>query len=266
MSQIRAIAQKIKTIQSIGKVTKILQIASTVRSQELLKISKHATNFKNAFFEEFQRNYKIHHIQSNKSLVIAISTDKGMCGGVNNDVIKKTTAFIKNLPEFDVVFYCEKAKNIFTQKTKITTGVYCFTQTKEYIPVFKNIESVCQEVSNLLSKNLYKDITIIYPHSFNILSQETKIEKIYPIEVSESFEDICSKIYANSKKNYINSCVFSTISNCFVAVNYSRMLITDGATKTSQKKAHSLKLLYNNKRQSKITSELIDIISGSNAV
>lgn len=277
MSKTKQLNNQIKTIDVIEKVTKILQISATVKARDLVRKQNLALGHKNFFTNELSKaslQEVLSSKKSGKSIVLAISSPKSMCGSLNNEVIKNTINIIDANPDevFEIYTYCDKGEKLISKRTigKNVSSVESVSVKKEVHISQKDLQKYVDKIYNELLSGDVKNIFIVYPYAKSLLSQFVVSETLFPLQnsndvVYESYQ-VDADIKKTILKSYLNSYIHYAVSACLTAVNYSRMMVTDNANKNSQSKKQELKKIFNNTRQSKITSELIDIVSGSNAL
>lgn len=282
MSKTKQLNNQIKTIDVIEKVTKILQISATVKAKELSKRQVLALKHKDFFIKslDFVGLDGLFEVGSGaKNIIIAISSPKSMSGSLNNEVLKNTINIVTKNPaeKFEIHTYTDKSEKILTKKLhdlRNVVKIESFGLKKEIQMPQSDLQKHINNIHEMIiAGDVYK-VFLVYPYAKSLLSQLVAVDVVFPLNkktentdlLTQNPNDESDSLKQTLLKSYINSCLSYSISACLNAVNYSRMIVTDNANKNSQSKKQELKKIFNNTRQTKITSELIDIVSGSNAL
>jgi F-type H+-transporting ATPase subunit gamma len=282
MSKTKQLNNQIKTIDVIEKVTKILQISATVKAKELSRRQVLALKYKNFFIKNLDLIgldglFKVD--LDAKNIIIAISSPKSMSGSLNNEVLKNTINTVTKNPteKFEIYTYTDKSEKILTKKLndlKNILKIESFGLKKEIQIPQSDLQKYINNIYEMIIAGHVSKVFLVYPYAKSLLSQSVVVDLVFPLNkktentdlLTQNPNDESDSVKQTLLKSYINSCVSYSISACLAAVNYSRMIVTDNANKNSQSKKQELKKIFNNTRQTKITSELIDIVSGSNAL
>lgn len=290
MSQLKQLKERMNTMLSISKVTKVMQVISIVKSTKakdsLRKSNQFKSNVDRSFYDilpsflnsDYQNCFsKLLKPNSNTQHVsiIAISSSKGMCGSINNDVGKKVVEYVKNNNDKKIEIFCygDKVYNFCTSRLKLLDNINIvlmenFNENEIKYGICGNfIDSLMQKYIN----DETSELVCFSPNLKSAISQDVVQTVLLPIQYkrSDNNESFFQYSYEDSKAamfSKIFSDFYHLIINSSAATNTSRMISMDNATKNSNQKFKELSLQYNNKRQSKITSELIDIISGANSI
>ena len=205
---------------------------------------------------------------TNKDLLIVISSDKGFCGNFNNNIFKKTLAFLNeaNINNVDIFPIGKKINDFLTKR-----GVKTHT---DYVDILKKVDinTISEAVVNLTLKGEHNKIFIIYNHfiSFSksvpsIISLDAKpislpvnndIEKQFIFE--PGYNDFFHRLYMMDVQSQIIKALFESC----VAEHSARMFNMSKATDNAEALLKRLRILYNQMRQASITNEIIEISAG----
>lgn len=295
MADLQDIKREIKSVSNTQKTTKAMKLVSTAKLQKAKELTERSKMFANKLDEiitEIAGRLKCHSLNEipNRSFhliddpkivdIVFVTADKGLCGGFNMHTIKETK---KLLNEFN-------NKNITVRLRGVgKKGVEFFK--------YNNIEML-DEVVNLSSKpdlkrsdefiskslNDFIDkktdaVYIVYNGYKNMLTQELHVNKILPID-SNLFhcEDPVHEPYLEVEaydqevmldsltKKYVHSSMYFALIDSVAAEHSARMQAMDTATNNAKEMVKSLSVKYNKARQAAITTELIEIISGMEAM
>lgn len=276
MASTKDFKNRIKSITSIRKITKAMKMvaASKLRqAQRGLETIKPCFNSVNVLFNEYRNIVKTENVINNK-LLVPISSDRGLCGGINTNVSKATRLLASkdNKVDSNASILCVgiKAKDQLQRvygkniKTSITD------LSKKGIS-FANASLIAEEILNLNYDACY----IIYNQFKTVLTQfiiEDKLESkqalenaynefnTYEIEPSKS--DVLYDYY----EYYLGVKIYYALLENNTSEQGARMNAMDNAAKNAGEMIDKLTLVYNKARQASITSELIEIISCASAV
>jgi F-type H+-transporting ATPase subunit gamma len=211
-------------------------------------------------------------------LVLLITSDKGLCAGFNNNLIKFAhrwfTTPARRHQEV-VVSTCGRRGYIFTRSRR---GVHKNYEGVTQKPTFVHAEEIGAELRNEFLAGKFDEVYLAYNHFINPISQKPVIEKILPIEAGE-IEGAGEEFKANyilepSPQALMERLLPVTITfKIFYALlenaageNGARMTAMDNATANASQLIDLYTLLRNRARQAAITKELIEIISGAEAL
>ncbi len=214
-----------------------------------------------------------------KVLVLLITSDKGLCGGFNNNLIRFVKSWVQEHKEVfkSVEFsFCGKRGHLSMRKS--------FTVVKNYEdvvakPVFSHAITIGQDLAQAYQSKQYDEIYIAYNHFNSAMSQSPVIEKLIPfdseilkkdqtktINADYIFEPEAAELYQFLVPKYLNFKIFFCLLENAAGEHGSRMTAMDKATENTGELIDKYILLRNRARQAAITTELIEIISGSEAL
>jgi F-type H+-transporting ATPase subunit gamma len=211
-------------------------------------------------------------------LCIVLTSDRGLCGGFNTNIVKKAKAYFKQISS--------KGKNLKI----ITVGSKGYDQLKRFYKhkivekiSFKDsktinyldAEKVGQMIINKFEKKEFDVCVIFYNQFKNVITQIPQEQQIIPLKDSEeesSTEDNCEfepdedEILNNLLPKNISTQIFKAMLENSASEQGSRMSAMDNATRNAGDMVDKLTIKYNRSRQAAITKELIEIISGAESL
>ena len=217
------------------------------------------------------------------SLIIVVSSDRGLCGGLNSNIVKGVKKQINELEgkNKSVSLVCIGKKGF-----DLLSGLYekMFNFEIKQINIseidYKSTEEIGKKILNSFYKNDFQECNLFYNHFNSVISQEVKVEKLIPYSKSDEAasenqnnidtyfeyepneEEVLSKILP---KNFIVQ-IYKAILESRASEQGARMTAMDNATRNAGDMIDNLSLKYNRQRQAIITKELIEIISGAEAL
>jgi F-type H+-transporting ATPase subunit gamma len=268
--------RRIKTAKNIAQISKAMEMISASkikRAQKAVEANKPyaarivtltQTILSRMDLETFKHPY-INGNGSDKTLLLAISPDKGLCGSLNTNLFKK---FLEAEDKNTRLVALGKKISQFGARTsgEMIANFNLGTVLPEYIIVYQLIEIVKKEY---MSGNVGK-VQILFNQFNSIFSQEPVIKTILPIEVVAQegqlpylFEPKPEEIINDLLPYYLEAVVYNAIIEAFTSEQAARMVAMQNAKNNALDIADYLTLSYNKQRQEKITSELLSL-SNSN--
>ncbi len=282
----KEIKTKIASVQNTQKITAAMEMvaASKMRkaqdqmfatrpySDRIAQVVSHVassnTEYKHPFLIE--REIK-------RAGVVAVATDRGLCGGLNTNMFKKALNHIGELDEkgieIEVVTFGNKAQGFFKRiGAKIVATATHLGDTPE-------ITQIIGPVQTLLNAYMEGKIDVIYligNEFVNTMTQQPKMVQLVPVEPApdENYSHHWDYIYEPGSKEvldqllerYIESLVYQAIVDNVACEMAARMIAMKNATENAGAMIDELNLIYNRERQAGITQEISEIVGGAAAV
>jgi len=272
-SNLKEVKARIKSVTSIRKITKTMNMIATARLRAAQNRMERARAFYNTVGRSFENPPQP--AQSKKNLIVAISSDRGLCGAVNTNVVKQIRANIKEneTKSVDTAIACigEKAPGQLSRDY----GSKILWQAGETSK--KPLTFLASGVlAERILQNEFDTATIVY-NKFNSIISYTTTSKIVPsyaqmLNSKEAFdefefEDDDALFHLQDlQEHHFASLLFSAYSDAAAAELGGRMSSMDNATRNAGDMIKRLTIEYNRKRQAAITTELNEIISGASAI
>lgn len=284
MASMRDIKRRRNSIASTQQITKAMKLVSTVKLQKTKARAERSKPYFDKMYETvasmLAKSGTIDHPYlkpqtSGKKAVILITSNRGLAGGYNSNVIKTVTE--SDLKKEDIVLFTigNKGKEYFQRRNYEIAGEY-----HEVIenPMFSDAKEICQEVLRLYTAGEVGEIYLAYTYFKNTVVHEPQLLKLLPMEVDEAdIENARSNTLMNYEPKeeealeiiipkYVTSILYGALVEAVASENGARMQAMDSATSNAEEMIESLTLQYNRARQGSITQELTEIIAGANAI
>jgi F-type H+-transporting ATPase subunit gamma len=287
MAGAKEVRTQIKSIKSTQKITKAMQMvaASKMRkAQERMRSSRpYAEKMKTVVAHmgkahpEYKHPYLIERPAKRVGLIV-ISTDRGLCGGLNINLFKKTVAAMKQWRdeklEVDVAVIGTKAMGFFK---RLGGNV---VSENSHLGDSPRIEELIGSVKVMLDAYDAGDIDRLYLANnvfVNTMTQSPSVEQLLPVPGDETDENIAHHwdyIYEPGAREvmdgllmrYMESLVYQGLVENIACENAARMVAMKAASDNAGNLIDELQLIYNKARQAAITQELSEIVSGAAAV
>ena len=287
MASSQEIRTQIASIQNTQKITKAMEMVAASKMKkaqdQMIKARPYADKINNVIshLAHAHPEYESDFLQTreiNKRAYIIVSSDRGLCGGLNNNLFKKVLDMVsadKNnsiQPAFALI---GNKSTAFFQRV----GGDVIAKTSQLGDKPK-IEQVLGLIKSTIDKYLSGEVDelyIVYNKFINTVSQEPMIEKILPISVeakNEDYDFFWDYLYEPDAKEvleslftrYIESLIYRAIVENLACEQASRMVAMKAASDNAKDLIAELQLIYNKNRQAAITQEISEIISGASAL
>jgi len=213
-------------------------------------------------------------------LIVMVTSDRGLCGAFNTNVIKAAVAFInENYPvqlekgNVSVLSLGKKGSEAFTRRgLKVDNE---FTDIFQRLS-FDTAKEAAEKVMTAFAEGTYDEVVLVYNEFKNVATQIIRTEKILPL-VSEETEEKSSNtdyIFEPSEEEIIlelipkaiKLSVFKAVLDSNASEHGARMTAMDKATENGGELLKALKIEYNRSRQAAITKEILEIVGGAEAL
>ncbi len=211
---------------------------------------------------------------SPKRLLISITSNRGLCGGFNSNVIKATKNYLHDNEdiEVDIVTIGKKGNDVLSKINRVV---------KDHSGLFENLNygatsQVADKYISRFKSGEYDKIELVYNKFKNAATQIITIDTLLPYTVdnSEKKETLSDYIYEPNKSKILEDIIpkgvrfmfYEAIRESFASEHGARMTAMHKATDNAAELAEQLKLTYNKARQASITNEILEIVGGAEAL
>jgi len=292
MATLRDIKNRItgvKNTQQITKAMKMVAAARLRRAQENMisarpysrKISQMLTHLLSVEKDIKNPLFDVKPVE--KVAIVLVTSDRGLCGAFNMNVIRQLESMLKNeyseyVKSGDLDLYCvgKKGADYFKRLN------YNVVQSFPHVFAHLEFEFAAKLVADLRHKYLNNEIdrvVVVFNKFKSVIQQEITVQQLFPIEpfsteVIDDNEHVIDYIYEPDKAaiinyllpKYLNAQLWSALLESYAAELGARMTAMDMATENAKEMIRQLQMTYNKERQASITSEIIEIVSGANAL
>ena len=288
MASMRDIKRRKSSIQSTGQITKAMKLVSTVKLQKAKASAEESkpyfVHLYDAINSMLKKSGNISHPllqagESKKKAVIVVSSNRGLAGGYNSNIVKLLTQD-ENFNKEDVVVYAvgRKGKDALANKGYEIKADYSEAMNA---PLYSDAVSIGRDVLNAFTAGEVGEIYLAYTVFKNTVSHIPTMVKLLPFTASEdaqtedkgannlalmNYEPEPEEVLEHIIPKYINGLIFGALKEAFASENGARMQAMDSATNNAEEMIANLTLAYSRARQSAITQELTEIVAGANAI
>ena len=292
MASMRDIKRRKSSIQSTQQITKAMKLVSTVKLQRARQNAEKSEDYFHAMYSTVQsilgRTGSLEHRylkpgEGGKKAVIVITSNRGLAGGYNSNVVKLITR--GELKDEDLSIYAigKKGKEALQKNYEIKAD-YSYVIEE---PAYADAMAISKEVLSAFENGEISEIYLAYTGFKNTVVHVPNLVKLLPVEVSEetsgktgeavkeaeddnrapmNFEPEDEEALDMIIPKYVTSLIYGGMIEAVASENGARMQAMDSATSNAEDMISSLSLLYNRARQGSITQELTEIIAGANAI
>lgn len=292
MASMRDIKRRRESVQSTGQITKAMKLVSSVKLQKAkvgAEVSKpYFDAMYNTVASMIAKSGQMSHpflqkSPSDKKAVILITSNRGLAGGYNSNVVKLITKD-ERFSEDNTVIYAVGTKGRDSMIRQSFPVMQDYSEVMNE-PVYSDAIEIGKEVLSRFVKGDIGEIYLAYTIFKNTVVQIPTLTKLLPIDaedISSETEDISEdpieKITLMNYEpepeealdaivpKYINSLIYGGLVESYASENGARMQAMDSATSNAEEMISDLSLKYNRARQASITQELTEIIAGASAI
>jgi F-type H+-transporting ATPase subunit gamma len=287
MANIKDLKKKIKSTKGTFKITKAMKLVSASKlnkaqvrilglrpySSELEEtvrtVSALATNYTNDYFTPRDNN---------KAVVLVISSDKGLCGGYNSSLAKTIRRFTAENKDEDLKFFFigKKVRDLIVKE--VNAGK-TFTFAKAD-PTYEEVRKVADELGAMFINGEVGKVYIAYNSFISAIAFDSKVRQLLPMQVTAETKEVIKAKYPYDFKYeptaeqildtlvpevYLTT-VYTCVLDAIASEHGSRMNAMENASKNCKEMIKKLSLKMNKMRQAKITTELIEVVSGAESL
>lgn len=276
MANTLLLKRRIKTARNVSKTTRAMQMIATAK----LKTAQNVTLESRPYMEFLSKTlgdltlkippkelpyYMKNITEPKKNLVIIISPDKGLCGGLVTNLIKETLNLDSGRENYFMTIG-KKIENYVVRSNKELIASFKFGTT---LPSLNMVYPVTRIINEYFLNRKVKKVKLLFTYFDGIFSQKPKIIDVLPLipesqienKISETmiFEPNLSTILNFLIKKYIENILYQSLLESFLSEQAARTIAMQNATNNAKDIIYNLTLEYNKARQEKITKEILDI-------
>jgi F-type H+-transporting ATPase subunit gamma len=282
VASLKDIRDRIKSVKSIQKVTsamKMVAAAKVRRAQEKMEQARPYT---------FALEEVIHHLLPDidrdmldllevrdikRKAYVVVSADRGLAGAFNTNIIKIAEQEIDQFGKENVDLFCigKKSRDYFKRRDyNIIESHIDFWNELDY----DNAMMIGRSIIDHFISGKVDEIHVIYNYFLNLAHQEIKSEVLLPLVYDKQDKEIKDRLYEPSKEKLVSSLVprhlniqvWKYLLESYASEQAARMMAMENATTNAKDMIKSLTLEFNKARQAAITTEMLEIVSGAEAL
>lgn len=292
MASMRDIKRRKESVQSTGQITKAMKLVSSVKLQKArvgAEVSKpYFDAMYNAVAGMIAKSGQMSHpylqkSESDKKAVILITSNRGLAGGYNSNVVKLVTKDERFTKDNTIIYAVgTKGRDALERQGYEIADDYSEAMNE---PLYSDAIQIGKEVLSKFAMGNIGEIYLAYTIFKNTVVQIPTLTKLLPIdaddiasETEDISEDPIDRLTLMNYEpepeealdaiipKYINSLIYGGLVESHASENGARMQAMDSATNNAEEMISDLSLKYNRARQASITQELTEIIAGASAI
>jgi F-type H+-transporting ATPase subunit gamma len=286
MLNMNEIKQRIRSIRQTRQITKAMYLISSVKLKKAM--DRYAQN---AFYidriRSIMKDILLHlgevdhpflqHRTGNRTAFLVIAGDKGLAGAYNHNVLSLASRRYWR-PTSGTCSRWDTWPLSFFHRRKIMVDVE-FLHTAQN-PKLSNARQIAEVFIDLYEQNLIDKVYIIYTHMINTMHQQLRVLKLLSLELSD-FEDVKAEeahfgsleydpdpntVFESLVPQYVIGIVYATLVQAYASEQSCRMHAMDNATHNADEMIDNLDREYRRARQTAVTQEIIEVVSGNNVI
>ena len=284
----KEIRNKIKSVENTKKITKAMEMvaASKMRKAQdrMLAARPYAEKVRNITANlakanpEYVHPFMLPSAGGKKVGFIVVSTDKGLCGGLNTNVLRAVTNQLRELDgqgvKADVVSIGNKATGFFN---RIGANVVAQVVGMGDTPHLEKLIGPVKVLLDAYTAGELSAVYLCYTRFINTMKQEPQVQQLLPLSADEFagetthsweyiYEPDAKLVIDELMTRYVEALVYQAVAENMASEQSARMVAMKAATDNAGNVIKELKLVYNKTRQAAITTELSEIVAGAAAV
>ena len=289
MANLKEIRNRISSVSSTMQITSAMKMVSAAklkRSQDAItRLRPYASKLRyilenvSGTLDLSENSFTVQR-ELNKVIVVAITSNRGLCGGFNNNVIKRVNSLIKDefsSSKVSVLCLGKKIKDVI-KKTDYYLSNETLSAHEDIVGAltFERTAEISRELMRIFEAKEVDQIVLVYNRFVNAVTQSVEVEGYLPLMAPEKltenapkdylFEPEKAEIIAELIPKSLNTQLFKALLDSVAAEHAARMTAMHKATDNASELKKALKLSYNKARQAAITNEILEIVGGAEAL
>lgn len=287
MANLKEVKERINSVSSTQQITKAMKMVAAAKLRraqdkivQMRPYSQKLTAILNNISSGAEGSTDIVYAEERgveKVLIIPVTSDKGLCGAFNSNVLKAATLALDTEfagKQITVMPIGKKAYDYFKKRSyPLVADFYLLFADVS----FDNVRVAAEYAMEAFEKGIYDKVVLVYNEFKNVATQAVQVEQFLPIQKKET------EAYSSSQLDYIvepsreyiieelvpNSLkiqFYKAILDSNASEHGARMTAMDKATENANELLKELKLVYNRTRQAAITNEILEIVAGAEAL
>ncbi len=284
----KEIRSKIKSVESTRKITRAMEMVAAAKMRKAQERMRHARPYADkigrvaAHFSQAHPEYRHPFVVSRETIkrvgLILITTDKGLCGGLNTNALRLTLGKLKAWDEQKIeVDVCAIGNKGLGFVQRLGANVASHIVGLGDTPHMERFIGPLQVMLDAYKEGRIDALYLVYSRFFSTMKQEPSFRQLLPLsgeEAMEKAEHHWDYIYEPEARDvvdglmvrYIEALIYQAVAENMACEQSARMVAMKAASDNAKSVIEELKLVYNKTRQAAITQELSEIVAGAAAV
>jgi F-type H+-transporting ATPase subunit gamma len=283
LKEVRVRIQSVNSTQQITKAMKMVAAAKLRKAQDAItqmrpysqKLSALLQNLSSAAGTDFESPF-MEVREPNRILLVCVTSDRGLCGAFNTNIIKAVTHLYHEVyagKEVSVLTIGKKGNDFLGKKLPRVNGDFhqIFSNLK-----FESVQAAAQFIMKAFQEKSYDKVVVVYNEFKNVATQIVREEQFLPFTSTTTGAAAASVdyIYEPDQESILMELIpkalgmqlYKAVLDSNASEHGARMTTMDKATENAGELLKELKLMYNRTRQAAITTEILEIVGGAEAL
>lgn len=283
MANLKEIRNRIASVSSTMQITSAMKLVSAAKLKKaqdaitaMRPYSDKLTSLLQALSGSIEGSNAAVYAQEReveKVLVVSITSNRGLCGAFNTNIIKQSIRLASETykgASVDVVAVGKKANDLLSKQFNVVAN-----HSDVYDDLtFDNVAEIADRLMGDFQTGTYDKIVLVYNQFINAANQRVMTEQFLPIVAAEATTQSADYLFEPSKAEIVSELVpkalktqlYKAIRDSFASEHGARMTAMHKATDNAGELRDQLKLTYNKARQAAITNEILEIVGGAEAL
>ena len=282
MANLKDIRDRIKSVRSIQKVTKAMKMVAAAKMRKAQERMEQARPYSNSLSEviehllpdiDRERLPLLNLREIKRKAYVVVCADRGLAGAFNTNLLKIAQKEIDEFGKDQVDIFCigKKARDHFTYRNyNIIESHVDFWAEME----FDNAMMIGRSAIDHFTNGAVDEIHVLYNYFVNVAQQEVRSETLLPLNYETNESGPSDRLYEPSKEELVNTLIprhlnvqmWKYLLESYASEQAARMLSMENATSNAQDMIKDLTLQFNKARQAAITTEMLEIVGGAEAL
>lgn len=281
--EIRRRIRSVISIQQITRAMEMIAVSRLKRAEERLRAARPYAEKIQELMESLAPSLpRVDHPllvrrEIKRIGLVLITSDKGLCGGYNTNVIAQANRFITQHPDKEIrlILVGRKGYDFFRRRTYPID--HTLLQLSKEITL-QEVKEISQVIVKGFQEGRYDEVDLIYTRYQSAISTHPTVTKLLPLESSDIikkegeirgepiFEPTAEEIMAQLLPKYLEAQIYKGLVESVASEQGARMVSMKSATENAEEMISALTLSYNKARQASITKELLEVTTGADAL
>jgi|AP95_1055475.scaffolds.fasta_scaffold10460_2 F-type H+-transporting ATPase subunit gamma len=282
MANLKDIRDRIKSIRNIQQVTKAMKMVAAAKLRKAQERMEQARPYEerlskviHSLLPDVDRSLlSLLDVREVKRIAVVVFTsDRGLAGSFNSNIIRRAEEEIKSFGRevTDLICFGRRGRDYFRKRD--------YSVVKDYADFWSDLNfthamEFGEELIELFVSGRIDEVYIIYNWFRSVGTQKIKMERLLPLVYEGEEQSLSERLYEPSKEELVCSLIprhmnvemWKYLLESFASEQAARMVAMDNATENAGELIHDLRLEFNKLRQASITKEVLEIISGAEAL
>ena len=281
MANLKEIRNRISSVSSTMQITSAMKMVSAAKlkkAQDAIMAMRPYSNKLTEILKDLSSsidsdNSFIQNRTSGKTLIVCITSNRGLCGGFNSNIVKECISIFNSQKNDSISFLCigKKGSDLLSKNHDVI-----LTNNEIYDDLsFENVKEIADILIQKFIEQEFDKIRIVYNRFKNAATQIITNEQFLPIVTNNDeesnnqdyiFEPAQSEIVNELIPKSLRTQLFKALRDSYASEHGARMTAMHKATDNATELRDQLKLTYNKARQAAITNEILEIVGGAEAL